>query len=99
MVMAGNPILPAGAFFDAFSRGRDLWYCICVMRSIRPTWPASRSINCCKWIRVQAVRSIRIQSLTSLPGGGQYVADRRIGIMMQERGERTLRSGNPAPAR
>ena len=30
MVMAGNPILPAGAFFDAFSRGRDLWNCICV---------------------------------------------------------------------
>ncbi|MGD0290595.1 MAG: hypothetical protein ABSC63_13180 [Candidatus Binataceae bacterium] len=30
VVMAGNPILPAGAFFDAFSRGRDLWNCISV---------------------------------------------------------------------
>jgi hypothetical protein len=28
--MAGNPILPAGAFFDAFGRGRDLWNCISV---------------------------------------------------------------------
>src|ERR1700674_2382344 len=30
VVMAGNPILPAGAFFDAFGRGRDLWNCISV---------------------------------------------------------------------
>jgi phage terminase large subunit len=30
VVMAGNPILPAGAFFDAFGRGRDLWNCITV---------------------------------------------------------------------
>jgi phage terminase large subunit len=30
VVMAGNPILPAGAFFDGFSRGRDLWNCITV---------------------------------------------------------------------
>ena len=27
VVMAGNPILPAGAFYDAFSRERDLWNC------------------------------------------------------------------------
>jgi hypothetical protein len=30
IVMAGNPILPAGAFFDAFGRGRDLWNCTSV---------------------------------------------------------------------
>ena len=30
VVMAGNPILPAGAFFDAFGRERDLWNCISV---------------------------------------------------------------------
>jgi phage terminase large subunit len=30
VVMAGNPILPAGAFFDAFGRGRELWNCISV---------------------------------------------------------------------
>jgi phage terminase large subunit len=28
VVMAGNPLLPAGAFFDAFGRERDLWNCI-----------------------------------------------------------------------
>ena len=30
VVMAGNPILPAGAFYDAFSRERDLWNCITI---------------------------------------------------------------------
>jgi hypothetical protein len=30
LVMAGNPIMPAGAFFDAFGRERDLWNCISV---------------------------------------------------------------------
>src|SRR6266851_3364415 len=30
VVMAGNPRLPAGAFFDAFGRERDLWNCISV---------------------------------------------------------------------
>jgi hypothetical protein len=30
VVMAGNPLLPAGAFFDAFGRERELWNCISV---------------------------------------------------------------------
>ncbi len=30
VVMAGNPILPAGAFFDAFGRQRELWNCISI---------------------------------------------------------------------
>jgi hypothetical protein len=30
IVMAGNPILPAGAFFDAFGRERGLWNCISI---------------------------------------------------------------------
>lgn len=28
IVMAGNPTLPAGAFYDAFTRERELWNCI-----------------------------------------------------------------------
>ena len=30
IVMAGNPTLPAGAFFDAFSRLRSIWNCITI---------------------------------------------------------------------
>jgi hypothetical protein len=30
IVMAGNPTLPAGAFFDAFSRLRGIWNCIII---------------------------------------------------------------------
>ncbi len=30
VVMAGNPILPAGAFYDAFTRERELWNCITI---------------------------------------------------------------------
>ena len=30
VVMAGNPTLPSGAFFDAFGRERNLWNCITI---------------------------------------------------------------------
>lgn len=30
MLMQGNPVVPAGYFFDAFHRGRNLWNCISI---------------------------------------------------------------------
>jgi phage terminase large subunit len=30
LVMAGNPTLPSGAFYDAFTRERELWNCISI---------------------------------------------------------------------
>jgi hypothetical protein len=30
MIMAGNPTVPAGAFYDAFTRDRTLWSCITI---------------------------------------------------------------------
>jgi phage terminase large subunit len=30
VVMAGNPVFPSGAFYDAFTRERDLWNCIVI---------------------------------------------------------------------
>jgi phage terminase large subunit len=30
LVMAGNPVTPFGAFFDAFTRNRNLWNCITI---------------------------------------------------------------------
>jgi phage terminase large subunit len=30
IVMAGNPTIPAGAFYDAFTRERELWNCIAI---------------------------------------------------------------------
>ncbi len=30
LVMAGNPILPSGAFYDAFTREREIWNCITI---------------------------------------------------------------------
>ena len=72
IVMAGNPTLPSGAFYDPFTRARGLWNCIRIDAFDSPNLRGSGSTNFCRWIRPRADRSIRIRC--------RYLVTRRLDL-------------------
>jgi phage terminase large subunit len=62
VVMAGNPVFPSGAFYDAFTRERDLWNRIAIDAFDSPNLRGSTLKNFCRWTRARAGRWTKTRS-------------------------------------
>ena len=70
IVMAGNPTIPSGAFFDAFTKERGLWNCFTIDAFDSPNLKGLTLEQLLRWTRPRAVHSIAIRFPIWLPNAG-----------------------------
>jgi hypothetical protein len=101
IVMAGNPTVPSGAFFDAFTKERGLWNCFTISAFDSPNLIGLELEQLLRLDLLRAGRSIATSFHTwlrsvgptssTLPGGTVVKAARRTGWHGCWRGFRTRR--------
>jgi hypothetical protein len=73
IIMAGNPTMPSGAFFDAFTRERALWHCIGIDAFDSPNLKGLTLEKLLQLDPARAVRSIKTRFLTLPPSAGYTI--------------------------